>query len=173
MTIASAKAQLDTFFQNLDSSGTSGEPGYFIEVITPLTASSVQDLQTARNTDDINAGFIKNTATDRSDRYIALANLVGNGSSAMDIAESDYSGILDSIGQAIVVKAGTFTLERAPTSQEEVAINILHADGTVTSIAQSNYSVNGLIVTINNVDTILSFKSDDQISIFYQPSTVF
>ncbi len=171
VAVSEVKTQLDTFFQNLD--GGTGSPNYFVNVITPLTAASIQELQVLRDADDTAAGVVKTTSTDRGDRYIELGTLVGNGSGSMDIAEDDYSGILDSIGRTIIEKAGTFTLERAPTGEEEVVLKVVHADGSSTVIDRSKYSISGLTITIDDVDTILTFAAGDHISIFYQPSTVY
>jgi hypothetical protein len=172
MAVSDVKAQLDSFFLNLDGPQAT-TPNYFVTSIVALTAQAIQDLQASRGEDDTMAGGLKTIATDRADRYIALGNLVGNGSLAMNMDDPDYSAILDSIGQAIIQQKSTFTLSRAPTSSEDMIIEVLHADGTTTVIDSTEYSINGKQVTITDLNLVLGFSSTDKISINYQPKTVF
>ena len=51
---------------------------------------------------------------DASHRYLELVDQVGSGSLALNLAESDYTPILETIGRTIVSKKATFTLQREP-----------------------------------------------------------
>jgi len=171
IAVSDVKAQLDTFFKGLDGAGAA--PNYFVTSIVALNASAIQGLQSARSTSDTAVGAIQTIAVDRGDRYMELGRLVGNGSMAMNIAASDYSPILDAIGQAILTQKGSFTLERAPTSQEDMILKIIHADKTETIIDTDKYSINDKTLTITNASVILRLKASDSIAINYQPKTVF
>jgi len=188
MPVSTVKTNLDTFFNGLD--GTTGSnSSYFIVSIVPWDAASVQAIQgtdstgaylspaTARHLDDVNvntaspgAALIMQ-AVDRGDRYIALGQAVGNGSIALDLASTDYSPVLNAIGTQLTLQKGTFTLQRAPTGQEDTIVEVVHADGSITVIPASDYAINGNILTITDLNTILTFQSTDQIVINYQPKT--
>jgi hypothetical protein len=168
--VAQVKQTLDTFFQTLDGS-TSANANYFIATITPNSATGIQSLQSARYSDASNAGTYKFTEVDRSDRYIALGNLVSTGSLVMDISSSDYSPILDAIGQQIITKKSTFTLARVPTTGEDMLITIVHANGTSTVVKSSQYVINGHQVTFTDPNYVLSLSATDKININYQPKT--
>lgn len=170
MSVSSVKTQLDNFFLNLDGSGAT-DPNYFVAVITPLTGATLQALHTARLADDTAANQIKNTASDRGDRYIALANSVP-GSVKLDLGASDYSPLLDQIGQAIIAKRSTFPLSRIPTSQEDMIVTLIHADGSSTIIPASQYTISGSNIVITDQTLVLSFAATDKINVNYQPKYV-
>ena len=172
MPVADVKSKLDSFFLNLDGSSAT-TPNYLIVSIVALTSDAIQSLQASRQGDDVMAGSLKTIAVDRADRYVDLGNSVGNGSIVLNIADTDYTAILDSIGQAIIQQKSTFTLTRAPTSQEDMIVTVLHADGTTTTISPSQYVINGKSVTITDLSLVLSFSSTDKITINYQPKTVY
>jgi hypothetical protein len=169
LPVANVKQSLDTFFQTLD--GTTSNPNYFIATITATTAAGLQSLQTARYASATSVGTFKYTEVNRSDRYIALGNLVSGNSLVMDISVSDYSPILDAIGQQIITKKSTFTLSRVPTSGEDMQITIVHANGTTTIVASTAYVINGNQVTFTDPNFVLSLSATDKISINYQPKT--
>jgi len=168
--VADVKQSLDTFFQALDNSATAN-PNYFIASITATTAAGIQGLQASRYLSATTVGTFKVTEVNRSDRYIALGNLVSGSSLVMDISASDYSPILDAIGQQIVTKKSTFNLSRAPTSGEDMQMSIIHADGTTLILDSSTYVVNGKQVTFTDPNYVLSLAATDKISINYQPKT--
>jgi hypothetical protein len=169
--VSTIKSQLDGFFSSLDGAGS--DPNYFVFSIVPETGSAIQELQIARQADDNLVGNAGNVAVDRGDRYIELGNLVGNGSDVMNIASSDYSPILDAIGNAIISKKSTFRLARAPTGTEQMSVKIKHANGTVTEVSSSQFVVSGLELKIIDLDLVLSFASTDKIIINYEPKTIF
>lgn len=168
--VTEVKSSLDSFFLGLDGADAT-KPGYMVITITPLTGVAIQNLQSARNADDTAAGGFHTVATDRGDRYIELGNQVGNGSLSFNMADNDYSPILDSIGMAIVTKMGTFTLARAPTAQEDMIVKVVHADGSSTVIPSSDYVISGKDIIIDS-DVVLGFASTDRISINYQPKNI-
>lgn len=171
MTIGSVKSQLDSFFTGLDLNA-GGDPNYFVASIVPLTAQSIQTLQAARAAEDSSVGTIVNWSVDRGDRYIALGNAVGAGSVALDIGASDYTPVLDAIGQAIINKKSTFKLSRIPDAGEKVALTLRHSNGATTLIPESKYVVQGLNVMITDYDLVLSFQSGDTIGISYFPISI-
>ncbi len=168
--ISSVKSQLDSFFLGLDGSGAT-DPNYFVAVITPLTGATLQTLHTARISDDTAAGQIKNKASDRGDRYIQLATLVGNGSMSLDLGANDYSPLLDEIGQAILLKKSTFPLSRIPTGQEDMIVTLIHADGSSMIIQSTQYSISGNSIVIDQ-NLVLSFAATDTLNVNYQPKYV-
>jgi hypothetical protein len=177
VAVSAIKSQLDSFFLALDGAGATS-PNYSVFPIVPLTGASITTLQEDRNYDDTsvlsasgNNQGLNMWAVDRGDRYIQLGTLVGNGSTALDLASSDYSGVLNSIGEELTTQKGTFTLNRAPTSQEQTIVEVAHGDGSVTVINSSQYSLNGNILTITDINVILSFASTDTIVVNYQPLT--
>lgn len=91
----------------------------------------------------------------------------------MNIAEEDYSPILEAIGRAIISKKGTFTLDRAPTNSEEMTLSISHADGTSTVIPSSSFTIDSKSIVITDQSMILGFRHDDKIVINYQPKTLY
>jgi len=165
------KAQFDNFFNSLD--GTTSTSSYFVVSIVALSGTTIQNLQAARTTTDGAVGATKMFAVDRADRYIALGNLVGNGSSALDIGASDYSPLLDSIGATIVQKKSTFTLSRQPTATEDMVVSVQHADGTSTTVPASILQIQGNSVIITDSSFVLGLAYNDLISINYLPKTMF
>ena len=171
--VSDVKAKLDAFFLALDGEGAA-DPGYFISSIVALSGSTLQALHTQRNIDDAAAGQVVNTASDRADRYIALGNLVGNGSFAMDLGAADYSPLLDTIGDTIIRKKSTFTLDRAPTDAEEMIITLIHADGSSSRSSVPTSSPSAERPSSSPTQSlVLSFQATDRITINYQPNSVF
>ena len=171
VAVSDVKTQLDTFFNKLDGVSAGSPANYYVFSIVALAGTSIQTLATSRNQDDINAGSLRVPETDRSDRYIALGNLVGGGSTAMDITSSDYSPILDTIGGVITEKRGTFPLSRVPTGLDQMFVQVVHADGTQTTLSQTVYTISGNQLVITDLPTLLSLKSTDQILVNYQPNS--
>ncbi len=172
LPVQDAKDRLDSFFIALDG-GTGSDPNYFITSIVPLTGASIQQLQTARAQEDVAVGAIQTHAVDRGDRYLALGNLVGNGSIALNLAAEDYSPILDAIGQSIIAKKSTFTLARAPTGEEDMIVLVVHADGSSLTVDPNLYVVSGKVLTITDLNFVLTLSATDKIVVNYQPRTVF
>lgn len=170
--VTSIKATLDSFFRGLDGSGST-IANYFVVSIVPLDAAAITALQATRDVTDAAVGAIRTTTVDRGDRYLELGTLVGNGSLSMNIADPDYSPILDAIGQGIANKTGTFTLQRSPTGEEDMIVTILHGDGTSSVVPSSKYVISGKQLRITDLNVILSFSASDRISINYQPKTLF
>ncbi|MGZ3709825.1 MAG: hypothetical protein ACXVBC_12970, partial [Bdellovibrionota bacterium] len=171
--VPTIKGQVDQFFLNLDGAAATANPNYFVVSIVPQTGASIQALQATRDADDQSAVSLRIVAVDRGDRYIEFGNEVANGSLVLDIASSDYSPILNQIGQTILMKKGSFTLARAPTSAEDMIVTLLHLDGTSVVIPSASFTISGKTLTISDLNLVLSFKSSDQVSINYQPKTVF
>ncbi|MCM2278511.1 MAG: hypothetical protein NDJ89_10595 [Oligoflexia bacterium] len=172
MPVSEVKSRLDSFFAQLDG-GTADTGSYFVVSIVAATGEAIQSLQASRDHDDTVAGGFHTFAVDRGDRYIELGNLVGNGSLTLNIADPDYSPILDAIGAAIIAKKSTFYLDRAPTGSEDMLIKVLHADGTSTVIPADKYVISGKTIVITDQNLVLSLAATDQISINYQPKTVY
>lgn len=168
--VTTIKSTIDAFFRGLDGD-SSGDPNYFVASIVPLIDTSISTLQADRTTEDTNVGATKITATDRGDRYIAFGDAVANGSMSMDLGSSDYSPILQQIGNQIIQKRASFKLSRAPTNQEEMIVAILHSDGRVTTLRSTQYSINGATVSITDLNFILTLGTGDRITIDYQPRT--
>ncbi len=161
MPVSTVKQKLDDFFIDLDQ-GAEDSPNYFVVSITPLSGVSIQSLHNDRGTKEV----------DRADRFLALGDLVGNGSMAMDLTATDYSPMLDQIGQAIVEKKAVFQLNREPTAEEDMLVFVRHADGSVTYLKYDQFTVSGNLLTITDLDFVLSLSVSDQIVINYQPKSV-
>jgi hypothetical protein len=173
--VSDIKTKMDTFFKGLDATTENPDPSpnYLVVSIVALTGQTLQTLHAERNAADMATFGSSSVSCDRADRYIALGTQVGNGSLAMDIGSSDYTALLDSIGQAIVSKKSTFNLNRAPTGSEDLIFLIKHEDGSVTSVRPDQYTIEGKLVTITDYNLVLSFSATDQISISYQPKTAY
>ncbi len=168
--VSSVKSQIDSFFRTLDghASDPTADAGYIVAAIVPSTGSAIQTLQAARTAMDTTVGVIKTIATDNGQRYQDLANQVGNGSMVMDIASPSYDAILDSIGQAIVAKAGTFTLNFTATSDSDMIVIVLYGDGTFNVLNTNQFDVIGNKVVIA-LDIVLTFDENTRVAINYQP----
>jgi hypothetical protein len=172
--VADIKAEIDTFFRTLDSAADdSVSANWFTAAIVPLTGVSIQTLQASRAQDDIAAGSIHTFAVDRGDRYLELAALAGEGSLGLDIAEEDYAPVLEAIGRSIINKKSTFTLDRAPTAEEDMIVSVIHEDGSQTEIETTEYEIREKSIFITNEDLVLGLSKGDQISVNYQPKTLF
>lgn len=171
ISVSSVKSKLDSFFLSLDGSSAT-DPNYFIATITPATGDSIKTIQSSRKTEAV-TGTIKSVEADRGDRYIELGNQVGGGSLVLDISSSDYGPVLDAIGKAIVAKKSSFTLDRAPTGQEDMIITIIHQDGTTYVVPNTQYTISGKVVTFTDQAFVLSLALTDKVSINYQPKTAY
>jgi hypothetical protein len=155
LPISTVKQDFDNFFHALDGTTASQPTNYFVATITTL------------NTSGLSGGGYNYIAQ----RYPALATAVGNGSLILDITQSDYSPLLSQVGQGILTAKGEFQLARAPTSQEQMAVAIIHADGTSTVVNNNQFTVSGSLLMITDLSVVQSFSSTDQISVNYQPLT--
>jgi hypothetical protein len=178
MPVANVKTKLDTFFTNLDGN-TESSPNYIVASIVVTTAAGVKTLhETNRCPEQIkifgSCNEYYDVTSDRGDRYIELANLVGGNSGSYDITSGDYSSILTSIGQALITERFSFTLAKAPTNANQMIVTILHADGTSYAVSAADITINGNIVTLDS-DVIFGTNgypgilSTDSVSINYQP----
>jgi len=173
--VSQVKNQVDTFFAALD--GTTGGAGlsgtYIVIPVVPLTGSAIQELQQLRASDDLAAGNAGNVAVDHADRYLEFSEQVGNGSFAMNIADDDYSMLLDRVGRAIVHRSSEYELKRPPTGTEDMIVTIIHVDGTKTVLPADTYTVEGTTLYLNDMDFILTLSSQDRILVNYQPKTLY
>ncbi len=170
--VSDIKTKLDQFFLALDGSKTENS-NYFVANILPIDARAIQTLQASRDLDDQAVGAPKTVAVDRGDRYIALADLVGNGSLNMNIAEEDYSPLLDQLGKTIIEKKSTFYLSRAPTGAEDMIVKVIHKDLSETQVPSEKFAIKGKSIQFLDQKFVLGLSSTDKISINYQPKTVF
>ena len=104
MPVDHVKTKFDNFFNNLDG-GTN--PNYMVASIVVTTAAGVKALHQQQRCPEQQKIFgscneFYDVTSDRGDRYMELADLVGNGSGSYDITSGDYSPILSSIGQALI-----------------------------------------------------------------------
>ncbi len=170
---SSVKDQLDTFFQTLDGSGSTGNPNYSVAAIVPKTLASVNALQALRNTEDSNVGLYVQNSVDRGDRYMELSTaVVGSGSLNMEINSNDYTPLLDAIGTALVANKSKFTLEREPTAADNMIVQIIRSGGGRDTLTTTQYSISGKILTITDYDVVLSFQQGDSLYVDYQPANL-
>ncbi|MDR3607534.1 MAG: hypothetical protein P4M08_09150 [Oligoflexia bacterium] len=178
MPVADVKTKFDNFFTELDGN-TGSSPNYLVASIVVTTAAGVKTLHESQRCPEQQKIFgscneYYDVTSDRGDRYIQLADLVGGGSGSYDMTSGDYSTILTSIGQAIISQRFTFTLTRDPTNSEEMIITVLHADGTGYTVSANDYTISGNQISLNN-DVIFGTNgypgilSTDSVSINYQP----
>jgi hypothetical protein len=162
------KETLDAFFLALDGPDAE-DPNYFIVSIVAIEAKTIQELQELRSVSDALVGSLKTHAVEGGDRYIALGELVGNGSLAFDIGSDDYAEVLSSIGRAIVEQKSRFELTRLPTGLEDMIVKINHGDGSETIVPSKEYETNGNTLYFVDEDFVLSLSDTDTVSINYQP----
>lgn len=172
LPVENAKIALDQFFNSVDGNPDT-PPNYFIVSIVPLTGAGIKEIQSRRFEEDVRAKSIRVVAVDRGDRYIALGELVKNGSVALDLTSEDYSPILDAIGKSIIENKSTFTLTRAPLSSEDMTVKILHENGSFTLVTSDQFEIRNKSIIFKNIETVLSFKSSDRVVINYQPKTLY
>jgi hypothetical protein len=172
LPVSTAKSSLDQFFRSLDGAAEDGNPNYFVASIIPTDAEAIQQLQAGREQEDATVGTLKNWAVDRGDRYLDLVDQVGNGSLALNIAESDYTPILETIGRVIVSKKATFTLDREPSSLEDLLLWIERQDGTRIQLTTDRFAIEGTTLRIIDLDLVLQLSSTDRIVIDYQPKNL-
>lgn len=169
LPVSTAKTALDSFFRSLDGTEDGDPANYFVVSIIPTTADAIRQLQSARETEDAAVSLLKNWAVDRGDRYLELVDQVGSGSLALNLAESDYTPILETIGRTIVSKKATFTLQREPSSIEDLIVWIEHQGGSRTRLSRDQISIDGTTLRITDLDQVLALISTDRIVIDYQP----
>lgn len=172
MPVSSVKDQLDSFFRTLDGSAADADPNYFVVGIIPTRATSIQQLQADREVEDAGVGVLKQWAVDRGDRYLELVSLVGTDSMALDIAEPDYSPVLDAIGMAIVNRKATFTVNYPIGAVADLIVLIERPGGTRIRLTPSQFEISGNILRIIDLDLVLSLSSADKIVIDYQPASI-
>jgi hypothetical protein len=172
MPVASVKDQLDSFFRTLDGAAVDADPNYFVVGIVPTRATSIQQLQADREVEDAGVGSLKQWAVDRGDRYLELVSLVGNDSMALDIAEPDYSPVLDAIGTAIVNRKATFTVNYPIGALADLLVLVERGDGSRIQLTPSQFEINGNVLRIIDLDLVLSLSSADKIVIDYQPASI-
>ncbi len=172
LPVSTAKSSLDSFFLTLDGPANDGNPNYFVVSIIPTDADALQQLQAGREQEDAAVGTLKNWAVDRGDRYLELVSQVGNGSLALNIAESDYTPILETIGRVIVSKKATFTLDREPSSLEDLLLWIERQDGSRIQLTTDRFAIEGSTLRIIDLDLVLQLTSTDRIVIDYQPKNL-
>ena len=173
-SVSDIKSEIDSFFRTLDEqSDPSASANWFTAAIVPTSAASIQLLQAARSQDDIAAGSIHTFAVDRGDRYLELVSLAGEGSLELDIAQEDYAPVLEEIGRSIIDKKSTFTLDRAPTAEEDMLVTILHEDGSERVIDPEDYEIREKNLIITREELVLGLTKGDRISINYQPKTLY
>jgi hypothetical protein len=184
MSVPVIKSRIDNFFYGLD--GVTGATGsaaanYFVASVVPLSGESLMALHHTRGEQDamVLPSGNKRVTSDYGARYVEFDQAVGNGSFEMELVDpanpetTDFTPILEKIGSVIVGKKATFILDRAPTGQEDMVVSIKHIDGSVTVLLASQFTVVDRTLTITDMNVVLGFKSTDQVSIAYQPSTVF
>jgi len=172
--VTDIKDEIDSFFRSLDGqTDPAAATNWFTAAIVPTSAASIQSLQAARSQDDTAAGSIHTFAVDRGDRYLELVSLAGDGSLALDIAQEDYAPVLEEIGRSIIEKKSTFTLDRAPTAEEDMIVTIFHEDGSERVIDPDDYVIEEKNLIITREELVLGLAKGDRISINYQPKTLY
>jgi hypothetical protein len=188
-TIASIKAEVDSYFAALASTDTeSGDSSYFTVAIVPNKSSTLDTLLEARNESDdrtdnlqfLNAGStvpttrqaIRMPAVDVGQRYKDFVTEVGNGSEVYDIGENDYSVILDNIGKTLLGKKSRFKLKFEPTDERDMLIWIVHADASKELVDYDNFEIDGYDIVFTSFAFLLTLKESDKILIDYQPGSL-
>jgi hypothetical protein len=185
MPVADVKTKFDNFFTALDGTtgATGANPNYMVASIVVTTAAGVQSLHEQQRCPEQLKIFgacneFYDVTSDRGDRYIELANLVGNSSGAFDMTSGDYSPILSSIGQAVIQQRFSFTLQRQPTGSEQMVVAIVHTDGSSYIVSPVDYTITGNVIALDN-DVIFGTNgypgilATDSVSINYQPKSSF
>jgi hypothetical protein len=182
MPVADIKSKFDAFFENLDGTTT---PNYIVASIVVTTAAGVKMLhQTDRCPEQLKifggCDPLYDVTSDRGDRYIELASLVGGASGSYDITSGDYSSILTSIGEAIINERFTFTLAKEPTNTEQMIVTIVRADGNSYGVAPGDITISGYTVSLDetvifggtgaNGTVYPGILATDTVSISYQPT---
>jgi len=167
-SVASFKTELDTFFRTLDGDPT-GDPNYFVTTISPTDGVSVKALQDEMGE---SGGGYSSVSSDYGTRLFEFVDAVGNGSLKMEIRSSDYSPILDAIGQTVLTKKNRFKLRFQPTSEDDILIWVKHEDGSRDQIMNEDFEIDGYEIVIVDNGLLLSLRDSDRIVIDYQPASL-
>lgn len=195
LSIEEVKSTLVDYFYELDEieedpenpePRTAEAANFFAVSIVPTTAATIDQMRADRvestdRLDDLefySGGVlvtqerIRQVSVDYGKRYIEFSQSVGNGSLSLDIGEPDYGVILDDIGRTLVEKKSTFNLRFAPTTKDEMIVKVLRADGSEEIVSHSQYEFSGKVLTITDLDLVLGLRSEDEMYIDYQPSSL-
>jgi hypothetical protein len=185
------KTRWENYFNSLDDhqdTAMNGETAnYFVVAIAPIKASTISSLREERYESDdrlddiilynslgdlVKTKRIRIPAVDYAERYLLLAEAVGQGSLVLDIGEPDYSVILDHIGKTLIERKSTFELKFEPTQKKDILIKIIRESGQEEIVLESQYEFSGKTLTITDESLVLSLKSTDRLLIDYQPSSL-
>ncbi len=182
--VGEIKSQVDQFFGSLDrNTVTAGS--YFVAAIVPTKIATINNMQAARYQSDDRIDFLpfyrngnivtqtrlRIPAVDEGTRYKSFSSAVGNGSLTMDMGESDYSAILDKIGDTILSKKSRFPLRYTPTSKDEMIVKILHSNGVAEALTAEQYDFEGATLVLKDVDLVLALTDSDKLIVNYQPAS--
>ncbi len=170
LSVSQFKSNLDSFFRSLDgdTDGTTN-PNYFVVAITPMTGSILKTLHDEMGE---NANSYGAVSSDYATRLFEFADLVGNGSMKLEITSSDYTELLEHLGQNIVQKKASFKLKFQPSTKEEMLVWIKNAAGQLTPVDYADFEVEGYYLTITNEALLLSLSDTDRLVIDYQPASL-
>jgi hypothetical protein len=172
MSVAEFKTALDRFFSTLDGSTN---PNYLVASIVTKDLSTIQWLRSQ----------VKNEIThERGERYIQLADLVGNGSFSMDIGAKSYAPILEKIGLEIekrsiqrhVVKKFVpqtkIKLEFEPDPRIAIRL-VIDGENGRRVLEKGQFTITRNILTITDETVIKSLKPGDSYFVDSQPGSIF
>jgi hypothetical protein len=168
ITPGEMKGSLNAFFNKLDNYAT-GDPNYFVVSIVTEKASTIQTLQAQRDEVDEELGFSQSVSVNRGDRYIELAEVVGNDSFVMDIGAENYDALLEHLGETMVRKRLVFRLNHPPTSKDDMKIILKNANGVSQEIKRSLYEIEGTYIVFTDLQFMLDLTPSDRIVVDYQP----
>jgi hypothetical protein len=168
LPVSQFKSELDSFFRTLDGN-PDGSPNYFVVSIGPTSGDVLKSLHDEMGEDGSAYG---STSSDYPTRLYEFADAVGNGSLKLEISSNDYSDMLDQIGRTIVQKKNTFKLKFQPSSENDMLVWIIHADGSRQDVSYDDFEVDGYDLVITNDALLLSLTDSDQIFIDYQPGSL-
>jgi hypothetical protein len=151
LPVAAMKEKLDRFFRGLDKPGSA--PNYSVSAIVTKKWSTLYKLH----------GNKTNGLQAHGERYMKLAEAVGNNSFSMDIGEANYSQILDKIGKTVAEGFRTFKLDQAPADPANLIVKILHEDKSETVVPKKSYTLVDVILTITDDAIVNQLKHTDRL----------
>lgn len=168
------KSQLDSFFNELDGAPAGSTPKY---LVTSIVSKSLKTITYLRSQ-------VPNEIThERGERYIKLADLVGNGSFSMDIGASSYTPILNKIVTEVTKRSTFVKVEKKFVPQTTIKLDyvvdtrvpvkvVIDGENGRRVLAAGQFTVSGNTLTITDAEVIKTLRPGDSYIVDSQPGSI-
>lgn len=168
------KTQLDSFFNNLDGTPAGSTPNYLVTSIVSKNLKTITYLRSQ----------VPNEIThERGERYIKLADIVGNGSFSMDIGASSYAPILNKIVTEVTKRSTVVTTEKKFVPQTTIKLDyvidtrvpvsvVIDGENGRRVLGKDQFTVSGNTLTITDAAVIKTLRPGDSYFVDSQPGSI-